>query len=86
MSIIFLILGLFLLFGILMLAAMAVAIWVLAVASVFAFIICGYLTEAIFGHDPGANGFLLGGVVGVLILWGLLAYLGNQKDKDGKGK
>jgi hypothetical protein len=44
------------------------------------------VTEAFFGHDPGADGFLLGGVVGVSLLWGVLAYLGNQKDKDGKGK
>lgn len=68
--------------GLLMVAIAAVTLWVLAAASVLAFMVGGFLTTAIFhsSHD----GFYLGGAVSVLILWGALAYLGNKSDNAGK--
>lgn len=78
--------GVFLLFGFLIMAIMAVTLWILAAASVLAFIVGGYATEALLGADPGANGFLLGGAGAVLILWGVLAYMGNRQDKEGESK
>jgi hypothetical protein len=86
MSILFLIFGVFVFFGLLMAALMAVAIWILAAASVMVFFIGGYVTEMFVGHGSGHDGFLLGGAVGVLILWGTLAYLGNKADKADKKK
>jgi hypothetical protein len=86
MSILLLIFGVFIFFGLLMAALMAVAIWILAAGSFMAFIVGGYVTEMFVGHGSGHDGFLLGGAAGVLILWGTLAYLGNKADKEDKKK
>lgn len=80
------IIGVFVLFGFLMMAIMAVTFWVLGVASVFTFIVGGYVAEALLGAGSGANEFLLGGAGAVLILWGVIAYMGNRIDRESEPK
>jgi hypothetical protein len=79
MSIILMIFGIFIFFGLLMAAMAAVVLWVLAAASVMVFIVGAFVTSAIFGASSDAS--VVGGICFVLILWGVLAYMGNQEDK-----
>lgn len=79
MSIFLMIFGVFLFFGLLIAAVAAVALWVLAAASVMAFIVGMFVTSAILG--VGRDASAVGGICFVLILWGVLAYMGNRIDK-----
>ena len=80
MSIILMFFGVFLFVGLLMAAIAAVALWVLAAASIMVFIVGMFVTSAIFG--VGRDTSAVGGICFVLILWGALAYMGNRIDKS----
>lgn len=84
MSIIFMNIGAFLLFGLLIMAAMAITLWMLVIISGAAFMIGGFVISSIF--HAGQNGFLIGGICAVLILWGMLTYMGNRIDKPNAHK
>ena len=79
MSILLLIFGVFIFFGLLMTAIAAVALWVLAAPSVMVFIVGAFATSAIFGVTGDAS--VVGGICSVLILWGVLTYIGKKVDK-----
>lgn len=80
MGIILAIIGVLVLLMLVGLALMAISIWLLIWATFFVFVLGGLITESIF--QSGQDAFYLGGAGAVFLLWIVLVYIANCKERN----